>query len=319
MKGAQIADLHTTVPDLNRTSPPSIFHHISLKSPTHAMAYTQAGLSIRPEDFGEPTRFIEQYGQPPGRQTLSTTSLDTQYTVKKILDRGKANGGIGAFNEGVDLVIKNTSPRKGQICVLKRIKIEPGKAGVVKREIEILHVLKHPNLVAFVDGYIPASLDGQAHLVMEFCDRGHLGGLIQTYVNRNKEFLDQEPAYMPEGWLWHVFESLASALAYIHHGIMGDDLKNPSKPRSNDEWPLILHRDIKPENIFLQSVPSMGGSQHRSSGSRVSQLLSRSKMTNRMASKISSRSSSRSSQASQNESAYPRVVLADFVSIHRHR
>ena len=290
-----------------RLSVPSSTNRQRPKS--HLMAYTQAGLAIGHEDVGKPDRFIKKYGLPRGREGLSKSSLDSQYQVKRTLDAGVTNGGVGGLSEGVDLVVKKSAPRKNQICVLKRIGIRPDDHALLKREIELLHVLKHPNVVGFVDGYIPASLDGQAHLVMEYCDQGNLSDLIQNYVRRNKLNPHQPPAHIPEAFLWHVFESLASALAYIHYGVKGDDLRNPSVPLGKDKWPNILHRDVKPDNIFLQSSSFSGGAEPRPSGTRVPQFLS-----SRSISRLSSSASSGSASAGRNASSYPRVVLADFVS-----
>lgn len=256
------------------------------------MAYTQAGLAIGHEKFGKPTRFIDVYGLPAGRQSLSVSGLEEQYRVVRTLDPGRANGGVGNLNEGIELVKKKDS-RKGQLCVLKRIRVKPKHSAILKREIEILHVLKHPNIVGFIDGYIPANFNGQAHLVLEYCDRGNLRDLTIAYVEHNDDDENDE-RFFPEGFLWHVFEALASALAYIHHGVMGEDLRIPSVPNDRDEWPLILHRDLKPENIFLQTW-SPGGS---------------SKLLNKMSAKLSRRQP----QHTQPESHYPRVVLGDFVS-----
>ncbi len=88
------------------------------------MAYTQAGLAIGHEKFGKPTRFIDVYGLPAGRQSLSDSSLQEQYRVVRTLDPGRANGGVGNLNEGVELVKKKDSG-KGQLCVLKRIRVKP--------------------------------------------------------------------------------------------------------------------------------------------------------------------------------------------------
>lgn len=296
------------------------------------MAYTQAGLAMGHDKFGKPSRFIQIYGLPAGRPSLSAYSLGNQYQVQRILDAGAANGGIGGLNEGVDLVVKRESPRKGQVCVLKRIRVKPNYLALLKREIEILHVLKHPNIVGFVDGYIPANLNGQAHLVMEFCDRGNLRDLIRAYVVYNEDVEDEEDEmYLTEAFVWHVFEALASALAYIHHGVRGEDLRIPSTPKGEEEWPLILHRDIKPENIFLQSVPLGGMLQHKTHepSNAASQSKDLSNLWNKarhIPRKVLGKSSKKPPNAAtngvlsqqppldRNISQYPRVVLADFVS-----
>ncbi|MCJ1383176.1 hypothetical protein MMC17_006289 [Xylographa soralifera] len=65
---------------------------------------------------------------------------------------------------------------------------------------------------------------------------------------------------IPEALIWHVFQSLTSALQYIHHGIKpgdqspiqahnGTDLQLAEKLRK--KWPTILHRDVKLANILL--------------------------------------------------------------------
>ncbi|KAL8816916.1 MAG: hypothetical protein Q9191_008243 [Dirinaria sp. TL-2023a] len=220
--------------------------------------YTVAGLQQPEDSFGSSSRFIERYGLPPGRKALSKKSLDKKYKRIRVLDAGAAQGGVGALNQGVDLVEAVSGSRQGQCFVLKRIQVEPNKNSVLKREIELLHVLKHPNIVKFIEGYIPANHNGQAQLVMEFCDRGSLQDLIRKYIKYNAALPQDalEDAWIPEAFIWHAFESLMSALAYIHHGVAGNDKSVPSVPKEVEAWPLILHRDIKPDNIFLKSVPS---------------------------------------------------------------
>lgn len=188
----------------------------------------------------------------------------------------------GALNEGIFGVEKFEGRRAGERCILKRIAFSREKGRVFLREIEILHVLKHPNIVRFIDGCIPRGPEGVAELYIEYCDRGNLQDLLNRYINYNKDYdYKHHPyEYIPEAFLWEVFRSLASALAYLHFGVDPDDLDNP--PAIDEDWPYILHRDIKPENILLK----------RTSSGR------------------DSRESSRHHQPS----SYPTVVLADFVS-----
>lgn len=276
------------------------------------MAYTQAGLAIGHGAFDDWNRFINKYNLPPGRRPLSATSLDSQYKVKRVLDAGAKDGGIGNLSEGIDLVVKKEPPRKNQVYILKRIPINPSDGAVLKREIELLHVLKHPNIIAFIDGYLPANINGQAHLVVEYCDRGSLSDLIKQYLKYNRKNLDRPPAYIPEAFIWHVFESLASALAYIHFGIKGDDLRNPSVPMDKQAWPMILHRDVKPDNIFLKSSPIDGKPNPTDAGTHSPQSLS-SKMKNRL-NRISGKNPNQTIPPNQIHSSYPKVILADFVS-----
>ena len=90
-----------------------------------------------------------------------------------------------------------------------------------------------------------------ASLYLEYCELGTLHDLIKKYVEHNKRNL-REQAHMPEPFIWHVLESMASALQYIHHGI-GSDGKQVELARV---WPCIVHHDIKPDNIFLRKSES---------------------------------------------------------------
>lgn len=288
------------------------------------MAYTHAGLTIKQEEFDASTRFITQYGLPLGRPSLSDVSIDSKYRIKRSLDPGQANGGTGALNEGVDLAVKRTSFKKGKLYVLKRIGFSPAVVAILKREVEILHVLKHPNIVRFVDGFIPSGPSGQAQLVVEWCDRGSLGDLMKRYRMYNDVHPNRSNTYLPEGFLWHIFESLISALAYLHHGVQGDDLINPCSPRERGDWPRILHRDIKPENVFLHSLPADARPHVESRREFFSHVLSdeankhpRSSYGKVLASVSEHFVTSVSNDRAQNSvatSTYPRVILADFVS-----
>lgn len=277
--------------------------------------YTAVALNRGSQFYGAHDRFAEQYGLPPGRRPLSSRNLEQrfpqEYRIKRVLDRGAKRGGTGNLNEGVILVQKTTAPNKGQLIVVKRIEVQPEMGRVLEREIEILHVLKHPNIIGFIDGYMPKGDFGQAQLAVEFCDLGSLQDLIAKYYRYNWNLpADQGLVYVPESFVWHVFESLASALAYIHHGVKGDDLRNPSVPMDKEAWPLILHRDIKPENIFLKSMPNRPGPAADEHRSRVSRVISR----------ISTPSSSdpqSTSSSSTMGTPYPQVILADFVCSRR--
>lgn len=226
--------------------------------------------------FGPITRFVDQYGLRRGRTEIYLRDVVPGYViVKKFTTTGK-------FNEGIFLVERIEGRRAGQRCILKRIAFDRGQGRMSLREIEMLHVLKHPNIVRFIDGCIPRGPKGVAELYIEYCDRGNLQELLDRYINYNKEYnYEHHPyEYIPEAFLWDIFRSLASALAYLHFGVDPDDLDNP--PAIDEQWPYILHRDIKPNNILLKSV--------------------------------SSGRDSREQSRHRQSSSYPTVVLADFVS-----
>lgn len=49
---------------------------------------------------------------------------------------------------------------------------------------------------------------------------------------------------LPEGFLWHIFHSMANALCYCCYGTNKPSAYKPG-------WDSIVHMDIKPENMLL--------------------------------------------------------------------
>ncbi|KAF2716553.1 kinase-like protein [Polychaeton citri CBS 116435] len=82
-------------------------------------------------------------------------------------------------------------------------------------------------------------------VLLEYCDEGSGEDLINSHID----------AAVPisEDFLWHIFASLANALAFLHHGVM-DPLREADNPR----WDYIYHLDIKPCNFFLTSRARQG-------------------------------------------------------------
>ena len=200
--------------------------------------------------FGPITRFADQHGLPRGRREIYLCGVAPGYAIVKQLTTP------GLLNEGIFLVEKFEGRRAGERCILKRIAFHERTNGREQlREIEILQVLKHPNIVKFLDGCIPRGPRGIAELYIEYCDRGNLQDILNRYIKYNKAYDYEHHPYenIPEAFLWETFRSMASALAYLHFGVDPDDLDNP--PAVNEEWPYFLHRDLKPENILLKSNP----------------------------------------------------------------
>ena len=234
--------------------------------------YTEAPRAPPRGSYGPITRFVDQHGLPRGRRDIYLCDVVPGYAFVKQLNT------LGALNEGILEVEKFEGRRAGQRCILKKIAFSREIGRLSLREIEILQVLKHPNIVKFIDGCIPRGPEGVAELYIEYCDRGSLQDLLNRYIRYNKDYdYDHHPyEYIPEAFLWELFRSMASALAYLHFGVDPDDLDNP--PAVDKDWPYILHRDIKPDNMLLKSTPSTRDSRDRQ------------------------------------RSSYPTVVLADFVS-----
>ncbi|KZF18948.1 kinase-like protein [Xylona heveae TC161] len=77
----------------------------------------------------------------------------------------------------------------------------------------------------------------------EYADYGTLWDLIKYYTIHR--------LMIPEAFMWHVFNSLATALCYLAHG-RADGSRDPS-------WEAIIHGDIKPENILLFKPDAQSG------------------------------------------------------------
>lgn len=234
----------------------------------------------------DPHRIERTYGRPEGRPKISTRNLEHLFVKEKTLDEGGGRG-VGGLNQGVYLVKHRKS---GLRCVYKKL-IEHE---TMEREILFLQVLRHPNVVNYVDAFITVDRPSELGLYMEFCDCGSLQDLLDKYISHNEAHPNSPPAMIPESFIWHVFHSLANALQYLHHGIRAGDHRDPPEPLSGHKWPIILHRDIKPDNIFLRTE------RHPNSNDLFYPHWPLHDFNPTRA---------------ERPSSYPKVVLADFVSL----
>ncbi|KAL9600176.1 MAG: hypothetical protein Q9219_003319 [cf. Caloplaca sp. 3 TL-2023] len=210
-------------------------------------------------------RFKKEHGFPRNRPEISTKDLKDKYPILKRL----VPEGTGGLNEGIYLVRRNDTGRR---YVQKQI--DPTHP-IILREMLLLQVLEHPNIIKFADGFIDKSAWNHhtASFYMEFCSLKTAQDLLEKYHKRNLDNPQKDHAYIPEAFIWHIFRSLAYALQYLHHGIHISDARDPQEldltVRSEDYcqkvWPMIMHRDIKPNNIFFRKVHPIFGStvEHR--------------------------------------------------------
>ena len=91
----------------------------------------------------------------------------------------------------------------------------------LRREVDIMKRLHHPNIIQFVDVFEDAD---HLMMIMEFCPGQELFDVIL-----NRKFFQEEDAKP-------IFAQIARALFYLH------SLN-------------ILHRDVKPENVLISSIP----------------------------------------------------------------
>lgn len=97
------------------------------------------------------------------------------------------------------------------------------KIEVLKREIEILKEVKHPNIIELIDVFEDSKY---LHLVTELCTGGELFDRIIAKTNSAEGHFSERDAA-------HLVADILDAIAYCH------DVKG------------IVHRDLKPENFLF--------------------------------------------------------------------
>ncbi|KAL8685740.1 MAG: hypothetical protein Q9218_007570, partial [Villophora microphyllina] len=93
----------------------------------------------------------------------------------------------------------------------------------------------HPRILRLY-GYTHNSIT--TRMYYEYCPLNTLQEVVENHCKRDLK--------IPEAFIWHAFQQLAEALAYIHLG----KSSHPDSPSISEEehFAPILHRDIKPEN-----------------------------------------------------------------------
>lgn len=104
---------------------------------------------------------------------------------------------------------------------IKKSKV--GKIEVLKREIEILKEVNHPNIIQLVDVFEDQKY---LHLITELCTGGELFDRIISKTNSDEGHFNEHDAAK-------LVRDICDAIAYCH------DVKG------------IVHRDLKPENFLF--------------------------------------------------------------------
>eukprot|EP00924_Labyrinthula_sp_SR-Ha-C_P006136 snap_masked-scaffold_54-processed-gene-1.54-mRNA-1 protein AED:0.24 eAED:0.26 QI:0/0/0/0.88/1/1/9/0/224 len=124
--------------------------------------------------------------------------------------------GEGAYG----IVLKCINKKTGDFVALKKFKSDDEEAIVHKnifREVRILRILRHQNIVHLIEGF---KRKGQLYLVFELMDKNLL------------ECLEANPKGFKAKLVKHYAYQLCAGIKYCHE-------KN------------VIHRDIKPENILV--------------------------------------------------------------------
>jgi serine/threonine protein kinase len=128
--------------------------------------------------------------------------------------------GNGSFGK-VKLGINSFSKEKVAIKFFKHRRFTPQQQENSRREIEIMKLLNHPNIVKLID-VIERPEDAMTYLIVEYV----AGGELFDYIVANGRVKEKEARQF--------FRQIVSAVEYCHAN-------------------LIVHRDLKPENLLLDS------------------------------------------------------------------
>lgn len=144
------------------------------------------------------------------KEAIGYSSLCDYYELKDTLGKGK----FGLVRLGVH---KKTL-KKVAIKIMKKTEMTSQDVELVKREIEILKLCQHPNIIRLLDIFENADY---VYVIME----NMRGGDLFYY-------LEKRNFSIPESRACSIIHSLATALYYLHsYG--------------------IAHRDLKPENVLM--------------------------------------------------------------------
>jgi len=130
------------------------------------------------------------------------------------------NLGEGQFGQ-VKLGIQISTKQKVAIKIITKSKLKNQQVELLKSEIDIMKVCKHPNIVLFIDHYENSEY---IFIVMEYLQHGHL-----------RQYLTKKNFAVSEKRISQIAFQIASALKYLHfYG--------------------IIHRDLKPDNVLISDI-----------------------------------------------------------------
>lgn len=204
LRGATLAaHAEESYPELWR-SPIKELKHVDAHNLQITIRLDKATLTLASPDVSTFDRWVDALGRSAG------TEFERFYKRERSIGKGHFSS--------VYMASDRTTGDKFAVKVIKKDKNDMEKSKkFIRREVKVLSVTDHINLVKAVDFF---SSGGKPHIVMEFVSGGCLRDLI-----RKKKRLSEADARP-------VLRGILEALAYLH------ELN-------------IVHRDIKPENILM--------------------------------------------------------------------
>ncbi|CAD5226839.1 unnamed protein product [Bursaphelenchus xylophilus] len=171
-------------------------------------------------------------------QPFEINPYDLSVEIEHVLGKD----GNSVIYRGLLRSIKSNKSSYSQVAIkISYPPITPKSRKAVANEIQALKTLKHNSHILSMVGYMNTETD--LMIVSEFCQLGHLGGLIQSHPCHyaNQELCSTVICFNAEELL-SFFWQIADGLSFM---------------TANE----ILHRDIAAENIFITDnmVAKVGG------------------------------------------------------------
>ena len=133
--------------------------------------------------------------------------------------------GKGFFGKVSLVVPKNDRNKKYACKTIDKSKLSAQKINNLLREIEVLSLLDHPNIIKYYETYNDSK---NFHIIMELCTGGDLFSRSNTRTNKKRNL------NIPEKEVRHLIYKITSAIVHCHSLC-------------------IVHRDLKPENILFEN------------------------------------------------------------------
>lgn len=153
---------------------------------------------------------------------------------------------LGSGGNGNCYLLRNRDTETLRVC--KVTASRPECQGQLPRETCVLQDIlpRHDRILTL---FYTIAHPWKTQMYFEYCAGGDLDQCIIDYRRLG--------LVIPEPFIWHCFEQLSEAVAFIHTGYDATKETYVTSPTGN-HWTPIIHGDIKPMNIFLRPATNGG-------------------------------------------------------------